>query len=154
MCDLTLAVVIQAARTASYEKMKIHFGDILRGGRLDSASRRSTLGTATTLPRRRGGLPQARARYRRLAEKVQDIFVKYVETVGWPPAGRLANVDAFDRLVADRLKESGRKVAYQMVDALRYELGVALEKLLAEDGPVELQARLRSVTNHHPGGYG
>jgi len=41
-----------------------------------------------------------------------------------------------------------------MVDALRYELGVALEKLLAEDGPVELQARLRSVTNHHPGGYG
>ena len=36
--------------------------------------------------------------------------------------------------------ESGRKVAYLMVDALRYELGVALEKMLAEDGPVELQA--------------
>jgi hypothetical protein len=52
----------------------------------------------------------------------------------------MANADAFDRLVADRLKESGRKVAYLMVDALRYELGVALEKLLAEDGPVELQA--------------
>lgn len=83
---------------------------------------------------------QARARYRRLAEKVQGVFVKHVETAGWPPAGRLANADAFDRLVADRLKESGRKVAYLMVDALRYELGVALEKLLAEDGPVELQA--------------
>ena len=52
----------------------------------------------------------------------------------------MANADAFDRLVADRLKESGRKVAYLMVDALRYELGVALEKLLSEDGPVELQA--------------
>ncbi len=83
---------------------------------------------------------QARARYRRLAEKVQGVFVKHVETAGWPPAGRLANADAFDRLVADRLKESGRKVAYLMVDALRYELGVALEKLLAEDGPVELRA--------------
>ena len=83
---------------------------------------------------------QARARYRRLAEKVQGVFVKHVETAGWPPAGRLANADAFDRLVADRLKESGRKVAYLLVDALRYELGVALEKLLAEDGPVELQA--------------
>lgn len=83
---------------------------------------------------------QARARYRRLAEKVQGVFVKHVETTGWPPTGRLANADAFDRLVADRLKESGRKVAYLMVDALRYELGVALEKLLAEDGPVELQA--------------
>lgn len=85
-------------------------------------------------------ISQARARYRRLAEKVQGVFVKHVETAGWPPTGRLANADAFDRLVADRLKESGRKVAYLMVDALRYELGVTLEKLLAEDGPVELQA--------------
>ena len=73
-------------------------------------------------------------------EKVQGVFVKHVETTGWPPAGRLANADTFDRLVADGLKESGRKVAYLMVDALRYELGVALEKLLSEDGPVELQA--------------
>ena len=83
---------------------------------------------------------QARARYRRLAEKVQGVFMKHIESTGWPPDGRLANADAFDRLVADRLKESGRKVAYLLVDALRYELGVALEKLLAEDVPVELQA--------------
>lgn len=83
---------------------------------------------------------QARARYRRLAEKVQGVFVKHIETAGWPPTGRLANADAFDRLVADRLKESGHRVAYVMVDALRYELGVALERILAEDGPVELQA--------------
>ncbi|MEF8730301.1 MAG: PglZ domain-containing protein [Accumulibacter sp.] len=83
---------------------------------------------------------EARARYRRLAEKVQGVFVKHVEAAGWPPTGRLANAHAFDRLVADRLKENGWKVAYLMVDALRYELGVALEKLLAEDGPVELQA--------------
>lgn len=85
-------------------------------------------------------IQQARARYRRLAEKVQGVFVKYVETAGWPPTGRMANADVFDRLVADRLNENGRKVAYLMVDALRYELGVALEKLLSEDGPVELQA--------------
>jgi hypothetical protein len=85
-------------------------------------------------------ISQARARYRRLAEKVQGIFIKHVESSGWPPTGRMSNADVFDRLVADRLKESGRKVVYLMVDALRYELGVALEKLLAEDGPVELQA--------------
>ncbi|SEA76215.1 PglZ domain-containing protein [Variovorax sp. YR216] len=83
---------------------------------------------------------QARARYRRLAEKVQGVFVKHIETTGWPPAGRLANADVFDKLVGSRLKDSGRKVAYLMVDALRYELGVALEKMLAEDGPVELHA--------------
>lgn len=94
-------------------------------------------------------ISQARARYRRLAEKVQVLFVKHIETSGWPPAGRLANADVFDRLVADRLKERGRKVAYLMVDALRYELGVALEKLLTEDGPVELQvayAQLPTIT--------
>lgn len=81
-----------------------------------------------------------RATYRRLVEKVQNLFIRHLETGGWPPAGRLANADIFDRLVAERLKEKGRRVAYFMVDALRYELGVALEKLLAEDGPVELQA--------------
>ena len=85
-------------------------------------------------------IDQARARYRRLCEKVQSTFMKHLETAGWPPQGRLANADVFDQLVAGRLKESGRKVAYLMVDALRYELGVALEKMLAEDGPVELQA--------------
>lgn len=85
-------------------------------------------------------IDQARARYRRLCEKVQSTFMKHLETAGWPPQGRLANADVFDQLVAGRLKESGRKVGYLMVDALRYELGVALEKMLGEDGPVELQA--------------
>lgn len=97
-------------------------------------------------------IQQARARYRRLAEKVQGVFVKHVETAGWPPTGRLANADAFDRLVADRLKENGRKVAYLMVDALRYELGVALEKLLCEDGPVELQAAYAQLPTITPVG--
>lgn len=85
-------------------------------------------------------IKQARARYRRLAEKVQCVFVRHIETAGWPPTGRFANTNSFDRLVAERLKENEHKVAYLMVDALRYELGVALEKLLAEDGPIELQA--------------
>lgn len=97
-------------------------------------------------------IQQARARYRRLAEKVQGVFVKHVETAGWPPTGRMANAEAFDRMVADRLKESGRKVAYLMVDALRYELGVALEKLLSEDGPVELHAAYAQLPTITPVG--
>lgn len=97
-------------------------------------------------------IQQARARYRRLAEKVQSVFVKHVEAAGWPPTGRMANADAFDRLVADRIKENGRKVAYLMVDALRYELGVALEKLLAEDGPVEMQAAYAQLPTITPVG--
>ena len=51
--------------------------------------------------------------------------------------------------MAPRLQQNGRKVAYLLIDALRYELGVALEKQLAEDGPVELKpayAQLPSIT--------
>jgi hypothetical protein len=88
-------------------------------------------------------IEQARARYRRLAEKTQVVFTKQLEASGWPPSGRLANADVFDHLVAPRLQESGRRVAYFLVDALRYELGVALQQQLAEDDPVELQAACR-----------
>lgn len=95
---------------------------------------------------------QARARYRHLSERVQGVFVRHLETAGWPPSGRLANADVFDRLIADRLKERGRKVAYLMVDALRYELGVALEKLLSEDGPVELKAAYAQLPSTTPVG--
>jgi hypothetical protein len=97
-------------------------------------------------------ISQARTSYRRLTEKVQGLFVKHVEAAGWPPTGRPTNADTFDRLVADRLKESGRKVAYIMVDALRYELGVALEKMLAEDGPVELHAAYAQLPTITPVG--
>ena len=95
-------------------------------------------------------IEQARGRYRHLVENVQVLFTKHLEASGWPPAGRLANADVFDRLVAPKLQESGRRVAYFLVDALRYELGVALEQQLAEDCPVELHAafaQLPSITS-------
>lgn len=94
-------------------------------------------------------IAQARSRYRHLAEKAQLIFTKQLEASGWPPSGRLANADVFDQLVAPRLKESGHRVAYLMVDALRYELGLALYQQLAEEGSIELQdayAQLPSIT--------
>ncbi|GHT91725.1 PglZ domain-containing protein [Betaproteobacteria bacterium] len=97
-------------------------------------------------------ISQGRARYRGLAERVQSVFVKHLETTGWPPPGRLANAEVFDTRVADRLKESGRRIAYLMVDALRYELGVALEKLLAEDGPVKLLAAYAQLPTITPVG--
>lgn len=85
-------------------------------------------------------IEHARMRYRRLIEKVQSSFVKHLEVESWPPPARLANANVFDEIVAPRLKDSGRRVAYLMIDALRYELGVALEKMLSEDGPVEIKA--------------
>ncbi|QEW05880.1 PglZ domain-containing protein [Nitrincola iocasae] len=83
-----------------------------------------------------------RQSYGRLIEKVQINFTRHLEQTGWPVTGYLSNTDVFDKLVAPRLQQSGHKVAYLMVDALRYELGVALEQQLKEDGKVELKPAL------------
>lgn len=83
---------------------------------------------------------KARSSYRQLSEKAQRFFMRHLEDTGWPVPGRLFNPEVFDKLITPRLKEKGHRVAYLMIDALRYELGVALEKQLSEDGPVQLQA--------------
>ena len=88
---------------------------------------------------------QARKDYGKLVEKTQLIFSHYVEKSGWPLAGYLSNADVFDRVVLPKLQRNGNKVAYLMVDALRYELGVALAHELADDEHVELQAALAQL---------
>ena len=80
---------------------------------------------------------------------VQAAFVRHLEIEGWPPSGRLANADVFDKFVAPKIQTSGRRVAYILVDALRFELGIALERQLAADGTVALHvafAQLPTVT--------
>lgn len=93
---------------------------------------------------------QVRKKYGRLVEKVQLIFTRHVEQSGWPLAGRLSNADVFDRIVAPKLQKNGHKVAYFMIDALRYELGVALERQLTEDGQVEVQAAMAQLPSITP----
>jgi hypothetical protein len=91
----------------------------------------------------------ARRRYGRLIEKIGALFTRHLEGTGWPPPGRLANADVFDRFVQPLLNESRRRVAYFLVDALRYELGVALHTELAETDQAELLsacAQLPTVT--------
>lgn len=94
----------------------------------------------------------ARTRYRQLAERVQTALMKHVESAQWPPANRLMNTQVFDRFAAGPLAEQGRRVAYVMVDALRYELGVALQQLLADDGPVTLHAACAQLPTVTPVG--
>ncbi len=94
-------------------------------------------------------IEKTRDRYRTIASAAHDHFIRHVERTGWPPPGRLANADLFDDIIAPKLRESGRKVAFFLVDALRYELGAALEKQLAEDDRVDIQpafASLPSIT--------
>ena len=95
---------------------------------------------------------QCRSAYRGFAEKLQSFFIRHLESTGWPPAGRLANADTFDHVVAPLLKESGRKVALFLIDALRYELGADLKQHLAGAGEVILQPAFASLPSVTPVG--
>jgi hypothetical protein len=91
----------------------------------------------------------ARRKYHSLMADVQRNFVKHLEREGWPPSGRLANADVFDKLIGTKLQTAGRRVAYILVDALRLELGIALERQLAAEGKVTLHvafAQLPTIT--------
>lgn len=94
-------------------------------------------------------IEQARNSYRRLADNVQSHFIRHLEREGWPASGYPANADVFDTVVAPQLQESGRRVALLLIDALRYELGVALQRTLAEEHHADVQpacAQLPTVT--------
>jgi len=94
-------------------------------------------------------IKKARNEYRQLAEKVQILFTKQLADTGWPPQGRLYNADVFDEIVAPKLQTSGQRVAYLMVDALRFELGLELEKQLKDEFEITLKpayACLPSIT--------
>jgi len=97
-------------------------------------------------------ISRARSAYRKLSERVQDLFIQHLEQSGWPPVGRLANADVFDRLVAPKLQESGRRTAFFLVDALRYELGIELQRLLDEEGQTDLQAAYAQLPTVTPVG--
>lgn len=94
----------------------------------------------------------ARGIYTRLANAVQEVFLKHVEKVGWPLSEFPANRDSFDRLVTPALKQSGHRIAVLLIDALRYELGVELSKQLSDLGQVEIKAACAQLPTITPVG--
>lgn len=95
---------------------------------------------------------QSRSVYRKLMDKVHAVFIRHLENSGWPISGFLTNSDVFDKLAAPQLLESGRRVAYFMIDAMRYELGVELSKQLDEVGQVEVQVACAQIPTITPVG--
>jgi hypothetical protein len=96
-----------------------------------------------------GVVDLVRKDYRKLVESVQLTFTHFVNSTGWPPHGNLSNTQVFDSKVEPLLKSGGNRVAYFMVDALRYELGYELNKQLVEDVDSQLSvafATLPSIT--------
>ena len=83
---------------------------------------------------------KTRSEYFKSVEALQAEFVKLVQAEGWPPSSGafLRNSRIFNEVVAPAL-DIGERVAYFLVDSLRYELGVELEKQLSERDAVRVQ---------------
>lgn len=83
---------------------------------------------------------QARTEYFHSVEALQAEFVRLVSDEGWPASdGQVIwNSQVFSKVVAPAL-EAGERVAYFLVDSLRYELGVEIEKQLSDKLKVTLQ---------------
>jgi len=81
----------------------------------------------------------ARSKYLKVAGLLQAEFVRLVQQDGWPVVGGrlLRNTQIFDREVAPLL-EAGHRVAYLLIDSLRYELAVELEKQLSDKHTLRL----------------
>lgn len=83
---------------------------------------------------------RARQEYFRSVEALHAEFVRLVAAEGWPVSGGQAlwNSQVFSKVVAPAL-EAGERVAYFLVDSLRFELGVEVEKQLSDKHQVTLQ---------------
>ncbi|HVC94152.1 MAG TPA: PglZ domain-containing protein [Pirellulales bacterium] len=79
----------------------------------------------------------ARRRYGDLALQVQTRFLHAAARDGWPTPAITRQTQTFERYVAPAL-QLGRKVAYFLVDAMRYEMGRDLAAALDELGAAKV----------------
>lgn len=92
---------------------------------------------------------RCRDRYRKSVDRLQRIFIDAVRKSGWPVQGISASGSLFDEQVKPLLTKKDARVAVLWVDALRYELGVALENSLSSKHKTTLDvvsAALPSIT--------
>lgn len=82
----------------------------------------------------------ARRRYREATDKQQSTFIKLVRQESWPASGVLRATRIFSHTAKPLLETRTSRVAFFMVDALRYELGSALESQISNDYSCSLKA--------------
>jgi hypothetical protein len=120
-----------------------------RAYRLDQAHRELEKAVADTYGESDGVeelIESARHRFLAVAEELQRRFIDCVAKEGWPTGGRLRATQVFDKCIAPLLDTRGKRVALFFVDALRFELGTALERQLGGS----YTCRLKSVCAQLP----
>jgi hypothetical protein len=138
-CDDVDRDILPNAKNAE-EMVSFYAG---RGCRLDQSHREMEKAVADTYGSIEGLeelLDAARSRFHVVAEKLQQRFIGLVSTEGWPLPSRLRATQVFDRTVAPLLETRGKRVAFFQVDALRFELALALERQLTTSYTCQLQA--------------
>ncbi len=78
-------------------------------------------------------------RYRDWVDTVQHALIARVEREGWPLSGLPRQSDTW-RTAVEPLLDAGHRVAYFLVDALRYDLAVALRDKLGTAFQIELRS--------------
>jgi hypothetical protein len=89
-------------------------------------------------------LVQARETHRHASDGLARKFQQEVAATGWPSTAVPRAVDTFDRWVEPRWK-AGERVAYFWIDALRYELAMALEASLSAQHATKLEIACASM---------
>ncbi len=92
-----------------------------------------------------------RNEYFAIAGKAQDSFLEAVARDGWPPDATSKHTQTFDKHVAPILAEGGR-VAYFLVDSMRYEMGHDLGVSLEEYGNVRVESSVSILPTVTPFG--
>jgi hypothetical protein len=86
-----------------------------------------------------------RRKYRTFADRIQRVFIELVDAEGWPPTKIDRQTQVFDQTIAPSLAEHGRRVAFVMVDAFRYELAAAFADRLPNEVEANIEAAAATV---------
>ena len=92
-----------------------------------------------------------RNEYFTIAGKTQDSFLDAVVRDGWPPESQSRHTQTFERHVSPILQDGGR-VAYFLVDSMRYEMGHDLGASLEETGSVRVESSVSILPTVTPFG--
>ncbi|MEM7473709.1 MAG: PglZ domain-containing protein [Planctomycetota bacterium] len=92
-----------------------------------------------------------RKEYFEIAGKAQDSFLQAVARDGWPPDTISHHTQTFDKHVTPLLAE-GARVAYFLVDSIRYEMGHDLGASLEEHGNVRVESSVSILPTVTPFG--
>ena len=92
-----------------------------------------------------------RDRYREAVRRPQESFQSAVAREAWPPEGHARATETYDAFVAPEVA-AGRRVAYYLVDAMRYEMGRALEEVLRDLGSCTVSATMAQIPTTTPVG--